>query len=187
MDIRNDNCGFRRSGLLTLLFLLLQSVALADVVSEYAVKAAVAHKITKFVTWPAQTFGADDSPIRFCVAESGPILEALRTLEDHAVHGRPVVMRGLEDPYQVADHCDVLYLSTSSVSDPSVWLQETADRPILTFGETADYGGDQAIVSIAIRHSKVGFDINIGASERAGLTISAQLLQLAAITNGRRR
>ena len=51
---------------------------------------------------------------------------------------------------------------------------------MLTFGESGSAGANISIVRLAIRRDKVRFAINTNASNRAGLTISAQLLQLAA-------
>ena len=51
----------------------------AETSAEVAVKAAVVHKIAKFVTWPDSAFSSADSPIRFCVVGNGGIFEALMT------------------------------------------------------------------------------------------------------------
>lgn len=170
-----------------LLFLLLFSTtnAVADGAAEHAVKAAVAFKITKFVTWPADAFGESDAPIRFCIVGEDSIHYALEELQGYSVRGRPFLVRSIDDPLTTADQCDVLYLSHDSAHDPSVWLEPIASRPILTFGETTDNGGEKSIVNVSIQRNKVQFSINVKSSEEAGLSIGAQLLQLAAVSSRR--
>lgn len=177
----------KRSSWLIVLLLLMPVAGYAQQATEHAVKAAVVHKITKFVSWPEDAFQSNKSPIRFCVAGSEPLRAALTRLQVHEVHGRSFLVRGVADPVDASGGCDVLYLSDEGVSDPSLWVHEIADKPVLTFGESKKDEADSSIVTISINRNKVRFDINVAASERARLNISAQLLQLAALTNNRRR
>lgn len=150
-------------------------------------KAAVVHKITKFVSWPSDAFPSGSAPIRFCVAGSEPLRTALTKLQVYEVHGRSFLVRGVADPVEVGSRCDVLYLSDEGIPDPATWVREIADKPVLTFGESIEEGVESSIFTISIDHNKVKFDINVAASERARLTIGAQLLQLAALSKRGRR
>ncbi len=170
-----------------LLLLGCSGVVLGNALPEHTVKAAIAHKITKFVTWPEESFASASSPINFCVVDTGPLMEALQALEAHPVHGRQLKVRSLEVPREAAAGCDVLYLSQSAVANPSVWLNEIWDQPVLTFVDAEGRSRGQTIVSLDVRRNKVSFEINKMASEQAGLTIGAQLLQLAALSNQRGR
>jgi hypothetical protein len=166
---------------LALLTLLTSAARAADVAAEHAIKAAVATKITKFGCWPEGALGDDGEPLRFCVAQSTEFHAALQEFEDYSIGGRPMNVALVDDPDRVPDSCDVLYLSGIDSAETDAWLSHVETRPILTFGETTD----TSIVTISIRRKKVRFSINLEASERAGLDIGAQLLQLAALTNRR--
>jgi len=161
--------------------LILPTAQSADVATEHAVKAAIVTKITKFVSWPDGALGDGDAPLRFCVAEDREIFDAFLELRNYEIKGRPMSVQLVSAPSEAALDCDVLYLSDAGIDDPAAWLTEIESQPILTFGESSEY----SIVTITIRRKKVRFSINTRASEKAGLDIGAQLLQLAALSNRR--
>ncbi len=175
----------RKSIGLLLLTTLLASTAAADTAAESSVKAAIVHKIAKFVDWPETAFASSDSPIRFCVVGDEQILAALRKLSDRQIHGRLVDAIVAPSPSEVASSCDVLYLGSDAERDVTEWTDEVAGRPVLTFGETGGYGAENSIVSVMVRRDKVRFEINLEANDGTGLRIGAQLLQLAAAVGGR--
>ncbi|MDJ0910663.1 MAG: YfiR family protein [Woeseiaceae bacterium] len=152
---------------------------------ENVLKATIAHRITKFVTWPDGALADGNAPIRFCVVDDGPIHEALLDLEGASVHGREVHVVLVSDTAFLADRCHVLYVSENGADDQSSWFSQVADSPVLTFGEGDNAGETPPIVSMGVRRNRVIFDINVEASERAGLNISAQLLQLSSQPNRR--
>ena len=166
------------AGLLGLVAMTAGGYASAEPSAESAVKAAVVHKISKFVSWPDNAFAQARSPIRFCVVGRGEMHDALLQFGDRPVQGHPVQILQPRDPVEVKDSCDVLYLGAGD-GNAADWLRQAAERPILTFGEQGMNGADECIVTIAIRRNKVRFAINKDASDHAGLSISSQLLQLA--------
>jgi hypothetical protein len=183
----SSNALHRRAFCIVAVLLSLPFAATAEQATEHAVKAAVVHKITKFVSWPADAFQASDDAIRFCVAGSEPLLEELEKLQAYEVHGRAIQVRGVVEPDDVVGNCEVLYLSEEGVQDSSPWVRQLSDKPVLTFGESGA-GADAAnIITLSINRNKVKFDINVAANEKTGLSIGAQLLQLAALSNKRRR
>ena len=162
----------------------LSQAALAETAAEVTVKAAVVHKIAKFVTWPESAFASADAPMRFCVAGNGGIFEALNRIGDRPVHGREVVVRRAPEPTSVVASCDVLYLTPDADRQAREWLDSVANAPVLTFGDAEAYGGTDSIVMLTIRRNKVRFVLNLEANTGTGLRISAQLLQLAAAVGG---
>ena len=175
----------RNSISLLLLTALVAGAARADTAAESSVKAAIVHKISKFVDWPESAFSSEDSPIRFCVVGDDQILEALKKLSDRRIHGRLIDAIVAPDPSAVATSCDVLYLGSDAERDVAEWTDQVAGQPILTFGETGGYGAENSIVSVMVRRDKVRFEINLEANDGTGLRIGAQLLQLAAAVGGR--
>jgi len=169
---------------LAIVLLLVNGHVVADTAAEVAVKAAVVHKIAKFVSWPETAFESDESPIRFCVVDHHSMFDALLKFDDRPIHGRPVRVLHMPEPVNIASRCDVLYLSPHEDQAAADWLRSVAGSPILTVSETGRPGADDSIVRVAIRRDKVRFAINTDASDRAGLSISAQLLQLAAALGG---
>ena len=151
-----------------------------DSAAEVSVKAAIVHKIAKFVSWPEQRFDADNDRLRFCVLGDERILAAFEKLADRPIHGREIDVQFAPAPAEVATTCDVLYLAGDEQREASEWLEAVAGQPVLTFAESGRYAGDGSIVSMSIRRNKVRFSINLDANQGSQLRISAQLLQLAA-------
>ncbi|MGB5337327.1 MAG: YfiR family protein [Woeseiaceae bacterium] len=168
------------TGLLLVLLTLADGSAVAeDSAAEVAVKAAIAHKIVKFVSWPDSRFAAHDEPLRFCVLGGSEVLKAFEKLADRSIHGRPMSVLPAPDPATVAEDCDVLYLDGDQEQSVDVWFESVSGQPVLTFGEAGEYGGKGSIVTMRIRRNKVRFSIDLDANRDTGLRISAQLLQLA--------
>lgn len=143
-------------------------------------KAAIVHKIAKFVTWPEGRFVAENARLRFCVLGDSGVLEAFRALQDRPVHGRLLSVKTAPTPTAVVESCDVLYLTSDERYSASEWLNAVSGHPVLTFAEAGGYAGEGSIVAMAIRRNKVRFSINLKANKNSQLRISGQLLQLAA-------
>ncbi len=170
---------------LLLLLSLAASPLYADSTAETSVKAAIVHKISKFVAWPKDAFETKESPIRFCVIGDEPMLDAIRSLRDQKIHGRLVEASAAPAPTEVVSACDILYFGDDSERNAQEWISQVAGQPVLTFGETGGYGAERSIVSVSVRRNKVRFQINLDANDGTGLRIGGQLLQLAAAVEGR--
>jgi len=156
------------------------NVAAKDRAAEITVKAAIAHKIAKFVSWPDDRFEGQDMPLRFCVLGDQLTLDAFQELANRPIHGRLLEVLPAPDPLIVARSCDVLYFGEGDDRGSVDWLASVAGQPVLTFGEAGRYGEEGSIVKMTVRRNRVSFSINLEANENTGLRISAQLLQLAA-------
>ncbi len=153
--------------------------------AETSVKAAIMHKIAKFVAWPPDAFASDSEAMRFCVAGDRNMLSAITALADERIHGRMVEAVDVRLPADAAENCDVLFFGENAEGDAQAWTSAIAERPVLTFGDADGYASDGSIVRVMIRRNKVRFEINLDANERTGLRIGGQLLQLAAAVGGR--
>jgi len=170
--------------LLAVCLLAAGSAVSKDTAAEISVKAAVAHKIAKFVSWPDARFATDDNPLRFCVLGDPMLLKAFEDLSDRAIRGRPIQVIAAPAPAAAAISCDVLYLGEDQQQTVDVWIDSVAGQPVLTFGESGEYGGQGSIVTMTVRRNKVRFSIDLDANKNTGLRISAQLLQLATTVGG---
>ncbi|MGI9236322.1 MAG: YfiR family protein [Woeseiaceae bacterium] len=178
MTLRQKIVSFH-SLLLVILTLATGDAVARDSVAEISVKAAIVHKIAKFVSWPDSRFQGSDKPLRFCVLGDPMVLKAFESLSDRAIHGRSLLVKPAPAPAAVASTCDVLYLDGDRQQSADVWIESVIGQPVLTFGEEGEYGGDGSIVTMTVRRNKVKFSIDLDANKDTGLRISAQLLQLA--------
>ena len=63
-------------------------------------------------------------------------------------------------------------------------LDAVGDHATLTVGETADFASNGGIIRFITRDRQIRLEVNRCAAERAGLQISALLLQMAELTPG---
>jgi len=178
----------RAIGLATCLALLAGTpvaVAGETPASEYAVKAAIVHKIAKFITWPADanTDHPGGRPLSICLADEDPIGPAIEMLSGEVVQGRLIEVRRLNEVSAPTEDCGILYLSRPSSDQHLDLISHVADSPVLTIGDSREFVSSGGIVLLEIKKEQIQFAINVGASQRAGLGISAQLLQLATISD----
>ena len=100
------------------------------------------------------------------------------------VWGRPIAVKRLNEISAVKTDCKILFLGQASHASRIKLVANVANSPVLTIGDNHDFVEMGGIVTLEIEKSHVQFAINVAASERAGLSISAQLLQLAKINGG---
>jgi hypothetical protein len=149
--------------------------------SEYPVKAAIIYKIAKFVAWPEDAFSSRTEALPVCLAEADPIGPALDALSGKIVWGHPIAIKRLSEVSRVESDCRILFLGQDSRTNQNKLVSNVGMAPVLTIGDSNDFIDLGGIVMLEIEQHRVRFAINVAASERAGLNISAQLLQLARI------
>lgn len=152
--------------------------------SEHSVKAAIIYKIAKFVAWPEDAFATRTEPLQVCFPATDPIGPALDALSGKIVWGRPIAVKRLNEITTVELDCKILFVGEEPKASRTTLVSKVANAPVLTIGESQDFVDLGGIVTLEIEQSRIQFAINVDASERAGLNISAQLLQLATITGG---
>jgi hypothetical protein len=149
----------------------------SDISLEYQVKSALVFNFARFVTWPAGTFAAPDSPLVIGVYGRGPLTSALKqTLEGKTVEGRRVLVQSVED---VSAPMQILVVSPSRAARTSELIEALASRPVLTVGEAPSFIKHGGMIRLDLAEDKVRFFINQPAVDRAGLVISSQMMQYA--------
>jgi hypothetical protein len=153
---------------------------------EYEVKAAFIYNFAKFIDWPAESLGRPGEAMNVCILGEDPfggILE--RTLQAKTVHGRALRIERLGGVSDLQS-CQIIFISASESRRLPHILEILWGSPVLTIGETPDFGSAGGIINFVIEDSRVRFEINAGAAARSGLRISSKLLSLArVVTDGR--
>ena len=167
----------RRVPLLLVLLLALPAAAVAQKAAEYDVKAAFLFNFTKFVDWPAEAF-PDPSSLRICVLGEDPFGKSLQAVADEQVGGHKLIVTHTESIARPAG-CQVLFISRSERERLPQILGAVKDSPVLTVADTDGAAERGAIINFVLEGSKVRFEINTDAADRAKIKISSKLLQLA--------
>lgn len=147
-----------------------------DVTGEYRLKAALMYRIAKFVRWPDAAI-ADDLGI--CVLGEDPFgrsLDELEALQVRDVRIRTYRKINLRD---LGADCAVVFVSESERSRLDIVLSRLGGQPVLTIADFDGFSDAGGMIEFSRSASRIGFKVNVDASERAGLQISSQLLQVA--------
>ena len=145
--------------------------------SEYEVKAAYLYDFGKFVAWPAKVAAADDFSI--CVLGEdpfGPTFDA--TIAGEAINGKKVVVNRIAKPHE-AMSCRILFISASEESQLKEILATLDKTSVLTVSDISQFTRRGGMIQFVIDASRVRFEVNVTTAERAGLTLSSQLLKVA--------
>lgn len=142
---------------------------------EYEVKAAFLYNFAKFVEWPAKPSGT----VKLCLVGADPFDGALAAFENRPVGDRRFVSGhvGLRSDAELQG-CDMLYIARSEQERLASLLQAVRGAPVLTVGDGANDSRQGVMINFYLDQGKVRFEINPEAARRAGLKLSAKLIQL---------
>ena len=147
--------------------------------SEYQVKAAFLFNFAKFVDWPATAFPAPASPVIIGVLGKNVFGDSLeQTLHNKSINNRPVELKIFQTVAE-ATNCHVLFISTSEKGHLAKTLAALQGTSILTVSEMDEFISAGGMINFVIEDSKIHFEINDSAAEKAGLKISSKLLSLS--------
>jgi hypothetical protein len=150
---------------------------------EYALKAAIIYKITKFIEWPEDSPLSASPEFTIGIVGTDPFGEAIeKTIGNRPIHDKPVAIKrfGPQDPIAP---CHVLFISPSEQPRLNKILEDCQGMPTLTIGEMPQFTQRGGILNLYKEDLRIRFEINLEAAEESGLEISVQILKLARITD----
>lgn len=140
---------------------------------EYEKKAVYMYNICSYVFWPKS-----NNPTNFIISIVGksPIEKALRDyLGGKSIHGQPIVIKD----YAANDGASVIFLSSNKQNDFAKVKKEIGSKTILYVTESSIYDKAGAHICFYVNGDKINYTVNQNATEKNGLKISPQLLNLA--------
>jgi len=147
--------------------------------TEYEVKAAYLYNFGRFVEWPSRTGMAQLHSFNICVVGQDHFGAALsNTLADETIAGKTVAIKRIQGA-QEATNCQILFISTSEESQLKQILTVLKGSSVLTVSDMPQFSRQGGMVQFVLDGSRVRFEINLASAERAGLTLSSELLKLA--------
>jgi len=159
----------------------------ATPVPEYAVKAALVYKISKFVRWPDGAFAANGGNLHVCIVGRDDFGNDIEALAGQRLQGQSITIERLPRPEQSASACGIVFISRSERARLPAVLAGLAGHPVLSVSDMEGFAGQGGMVGLSTQGGRVSFQINPGAAARAGLEIGAQLLQLATVVGEQRQ
>ena len=161
----------------SLALVLLGRTAVAQDVTEPALKAAFIYNFARFTTWPADAPPGDSFVI--CVLNDTAVAEALQ----HAVAGRSLTERPVSVTSVASSApkkaCRVLYVAGLPVARAAEVVAELRESPVLTISNIDGFASAGGMTQFFFEHGQLRFRIHLESAKRAGLQISSRLLIMA--------
>jgi hypothetical protein len=167
--------------LLMLLVAPMAAAAPEASISDYAEKSEMIVKIAKFVNWPDSAFVADGSPLVVCLSEGSPFADSMVDFQGAEINGHPLKIVSYIKFADVQSICQVLLVSQLENRKVDSMIDGLGFRPILTIGDSDQFAEQGGIIGLRTEAAQLSFNVNNESSQRVGLVISAQLLELATV------
>jgi hypothetical protein len=143
------------------------------------VKAAYLYNFGRFVEWPGKAAAAQGGSFTVCVLGQdpfGPSLDA--TLAGETIGGKTIVANRISSPEE-SGNCQILFLSLSEDSRLSTIIADLDKRAVLTVSDMRQFTQRGGMIQFVLEGKRVRFEVNLTATQHAGLTLSSELLKVA--------
>jgi hypothetical protein len=153
----------------------------AGSIIESRVKAAYIYNFTKFVQWKGRDGGETNEPTVICVLGSNTIFNLLEAFSKRPSEGRPIVVKHELDDGPGVSGCNLLYIGRSEQQQLSSILKQLEGTDVLTVSDISEFVRYGGMIGFFLEDGRVKIEVNLRAVNRAGLKISAKLLEIARI------
>jgi hypothetical protein len=148
--------------------------------SEYQVEAAYLYNFARFVEWPAKGTNAGGA-FTICVLGEDPFGPALETtLAGETIGNQRVAARRISSP-QMSGDCRILFISSSEAKRLDRIIDALDKNAVLTVSDIAQFSQRRGMIQFVLEENRIRFEVNLTATQRAGLSLSSELLKVATV------
>jgi len=146
--------------------------------SEVEIKAAFVLNFVRLVKWDVVAGEANPSELAICTLGNSDFASALqRVAGGKGIGTRSIVVRVNPNPDVL--RCRVLVVDASQYPIARPILRDIRTAPVLTIGNGPGLLAIGGMFELLVEDHRVQFDASLEAIQRAGLDVSARLLQLS--------
>jgi hypothetical protein len=154
--------------------------------TQYQVEAVYLYQFGRFIHWPNPT--AEQAPagsaFSICVLGRDPFGTILdTTVSGESINQVPLKVTRINE-VNAAKGCRIVFISDSEDERLPTILETLQKLPVLTVGETPDFVTRGGMIQFVVDQNRVRFEINVTTAQRAGLSMSSQLLKVASAVRG---
>lgn len=153
----------------------------AGTVMESRVKAAYIYNFVKFVQWKEQEAEGGPRPTVICVLGSDTIFNLLEGFSKRQSGGSQIIVKENLDEITSASGCHLLFISRSEQQQLSSILKQLEGTDVLTVSDISEFIRYGGMIGFIMVDGRVKIEVNLRAVNKAGLKISAKLLEIARI------
>ena len=154
----------------------------AQEVSIPAIKAAFLINFVKFAEWPEDSLSA--RTFTFCISGDRAVFDALQLGVKQRPQHSPVDVAYLT-PEGSFQGCHLLYLGGVNGGEWRRALHLVGNAPVFTASDARGFAEGGGIAELTLEGSRMRFNINTAAAQRAHIALSAKLLNLATLVKER--
>jgi hypothetical protein len=148
-------------------------------VKDSDLKAAYIYNFAKFAEWPPGSFSGDAASLVIGVLGNQAVASALeRVVAGHTVNGHKVDVRAWSATASIAG-IHVLYIDGSQDAHLDALTPALSTIGLLVIGESERFLSWGGTIRFVVAGDRLRFEVNTASAQRAGLTLSSQLLMLA--------
>jgi uncharacterized protein DUF4154 len=146
---------------------------------EYQVKAVYLYNFGRFVDWTATLPATKADSFAICVIGQDPFGRILdSTLAGELIDQRKVIARRISRPQDAAS-CQVLFIGLSEDGRLKDILLPLDKLRVLTVSDISHFSDRGGMIQFVLEKDKIRFQVNLTNTERAGLSLSSELLKVA--------
>jgi hypothetical protein len=158
--------------------------ALTLAAPEDEMKAAFVFYFAKFVDWPASAFSDESSPLVLGVIGDETMNNSFSGLHGKLIKNRILQVKRLT-PTDNLTGCHIVFLGTQATERQTHLAVGAQANAILTISDSfADFAKHGIVANLIFVDHRIKLELSSTAAHRAGLAISAQVLQLAKVVDG---
>jgi YfiR/HmsC-like len=148
--------------------------------TDYQIKAVYLINFARFIEWPDK--GApEDEFFTVCVLGHDPFGKTLdMTLAGEKIAGRSVVAKRISTP-QDSVNCRILFVSSIETGWVNRMAETASKQGVLTVSDMPHFASRGGMIEFVTDDKRVRFEVNLTAAQRAGLTLSSELLKVATV------
>jgi len=155
---------------------------------EYRLKAVFLFNFAKFVEWPADSLesgaGHASEVLSIGILGEDPFGDAFDAIEGQWVGGRRLEIERA-DRFKDLETCQILFVPSAEERRLERVAAHFQGRNTLLVGETKGFAHRGGMINFFYQGNKIRFEVNVDVIEETDLKISAKLLKLARIVQGR--
>ena len=100
------------------------------------------------------------------------------TLAGETIGNQKVTARRISNP-QMSGDCQILFISSSEANRLSKIIEALNKNAVLTVSDIPQFSQRQGMIQFVMEENRIRFEVNLTATQRAGLTLSSELLKVA--------
>ena len=145
--------------------------------TDYQVKAIYLYNFGRFIEWPASASKNDSFLV--CVLGRDPFGSALdRAFAGENIGGKHIVAKRISTLQESAG-CQILFLSGTEESRAKQILEALDKEAVLTVSDMPLFSERGGMIQFVSDGNRIRFEVNLAATQRAGLTLSSELIRVA--------